>query len=131
MIYNPAVECLQRSKMACQSEDLSGGVIEGNRKRLYFYRSIFNPEIVEQCLIIILCRKAGVKQVAPYALPLLQATVVEELQFVGNDERHQTVRQALLEHYQASNTSIAVLERMYSLKALMKVYYILKRLLLF
>ena len=53
--------------------------------------------------------------------PFAQATIVEHLQFVGNDEWHDATTQTLLEHHETPHTAIAVLERMNLLEADMKV----------
>ena len=96
-----------------------------------FKLSIFNPEIVKQSLIVILRGEASIEQITANVVPLLQATIIEVFQFIGNYERHKATGQALLEHNQTPHSAITILERMYSLKALMKINYILKRLFLY
>ena len=54
-------------------------------------------EIVQILLKPVLCRKAGITQVAALVLPLLQASVVEHLDVVLDDKRHDVVPQAFFE----------------------------------
>ena len=56
--------------------------------------------------------EAGVGQESVDVAPLPQTAIIEKLEVVGDDERHNTVSQTLLEHQQTSHTTIAVLERM-------------------
>ena len=53
--------------------------------------------------------------------PLSEASIIEHLQLVCDDKRNDIICQALLEHQQATNTTITVLERMDLLKADMKI----------
>ena len=43
--------------------------------------------------------------------PLTQATIIEHLQFVGDDEGNDTTTQALFKHDETTYTPITVLER--------------------
>ena len=88
-------------------------------------------EVVKHRLIVILCRKAGVEKVSSDIVPLSQTAIVEHFELLGNDKRHIAICQALLEYHKTANTTIAILEWVYRLKALMQVYNILKRLSLF
>ena len=78
-----------------------------------------HPEVCHQLFIVVLRCEAGVHQVAFDVGPVLQATVVEHFQFVGDDERHVPMRQALFEHDEAAYAAIAVLEGVDALEAVM------------
>lgn len=80
-----------------------------------------NSEVVEQRLVVVLCRKAGVAQILTHGGPLLQASVVEHLEVVGDDERNDAGRQTLLEHHESSDTAVAVLKRVDALETLVQV----------
>lgn len=80
-----------------------------------------NSEVVEQRLVVVLCRKAGVAQILTHGGPLLQASVVEHLEVVGDDERNDASRQTLLEHHKSSDTAVAVLKRVDALETLVQV----------
>ena len=58
---------------------------------------------------------------------MLQTAIVEHLQLVRNDERHNTIRQAFLKHNKPADTAVAVLERVYCLETLVQVQNIIKR----
>lgn len=45
----------------------------------------------------VLCRKAGITQVAALILPFLQTAVVEHLDVVLDDKRHDAISQAFFE----------------------------------
>lgn len=62
---------------------------------------IRQSEIVEILLKPVLCRKAGITQVAALILPLLQAAVVEHLDVVLDDKRHDAISQTFFEKKQA------------------------------
>jgi len=62
--------------------------------------------------------------------PLTQTSVIEHLQFVGDDERNDTTAQALLKHDETPNASITILERVYLLEANMKIENVFQRVLL-
>ena len=81
-----------------------------------------NPEFVEDAFEVVLGRKACVHQVALYVRPVSQPVVVIYLQFFRDDKGYMTVSQTLAEHYEATYTAIAVLKRMYGLKALVEIY---------
>lgn len=87
---------------------------------------IRDSEIVQILLKPVLRRKAGITQVAALVLPLLQAPVVEHLDVVLDDKRHDVVPQAFFEKEQAPDSAVAVLERMDALKAVVKVKQIVK-----
>ena len=81
-----------------------------------FYCSIYNPKIIQISLKSILSGKAGVHKEAFFAIPFFEAAIVEQLQVVLNDERHDVMLQALLKEDQAAYTAISVLEGMDSFK---------------
>lgn len=82
---------------------------------------IRDSKIVQILLKSVLRRKAGISQAVSLVLPFLQATVVEYLDVVLDDKRHDVVTQAFFEMEQAPNSAVAVLERVNSLKAVVKV----------
>ena len=57
--------------------------------------------------------------------PLAKSTVVEHLQFLGDDKGDKAVCHTLFEHQQPAHTAVPVLKWMNSLKAYMKVKNIL------
>ena len=75
---------------------------------------------------MILRRKACVCQVAWHLRPFVQSTVIKHLQFLRDDKGDDIVLQAFLEHDQPSDTSVAILKRMYQFKALVEVKDILQ-----
>lgn len=91
------------------------------------YILIFYPVVVEQGLVVVLCGEASITQIFPDCRPLLQTAIVEHLQLVRNDERHNTIRQAFLKHNKPADTAVAVLERVYCLETLVQVQNIIKR----
>lgn len=86
-----------------------------------FGDSIGDSEAVEQRLVVVLRRKAGVAQILAYGGPLLQTTVVAHLEAVGDNEGNDAGRQTLLEHHKASNAAVAVLKRVDALETLVQV----------
>jgi hypothetical protein len=80
-----------------------------------------NPEIIEDGFVLVLCRKTGVHEIASDAIPLPETTIVEQFEFVCDDEWNYTVGKALLEHQQPSHAAVAVLERMDLLEMYMEV----------
>ena len=89
--------------------------------------SVFDSEIVECRLILVLCCQAGVGQVAVDVAPFTKPSIVEHLQLVGDDKRYDGAMQAFLEHDETAHTTIAVLERMYLFEADVQVEDILQR----
>ena len=73
---------------------------------------ILHPEIIKQRLVIVLRSQASVKQITTHPSPLLLSALIEHLQFVGNNKRHNTVGKTLLEHHKTPYSSVAILERM-------------------
>ena len=78
---------------------------------------ILNSKIVQILLKHVLRRKAGIGQIALFSAPLMQPAIVKQLHIVVDDERHNTVAQALLEHDKPSDTTVAILEWVDRLKA--------------
>ena len=58
--------------------------------------------------------------------PFAQSTIVEHLEFVCNNEGHDTASQTLLKHHKTPHTTIAVLEGVNLLEADMKVENVLQ-----
>lgn len=54
--------------------------------------------------------KADVSEIAVDVAPFVEAAIIEELEFFGDDEGDNVVGEAFLEHYQAADSSVAVLE---------------------
>ena len=75
---------------------------------------VTDSEIIEYGFIIILCREAGVGQIAIHTPPFTQATVVEHLQIVGDDEWHDTSPETFLKHQEPPYPSVAILKGMYT-----------------
>lgn len=75
---------------------------------------------------MVLCRQACIGQVSGCVRPFTQSAVIEHFKFVGYYERYNFMIEALLEHYQPSDTAVAILERVYKLEPLVKVKNILQ-----
>lgn len=58
----------------------------------------------------------------------MQVSVIKHLQVVGDDERHDAVCEALFEEEEPTDTTVAILKRMYGFETLMQVEQIGKRL---
>ena len=84
-------------------------------------------EIIQVFLEGILCRQAGVGQIAFFPVPLLQSAVIEHFYAVLNNKRHDIVFQAFLEQDQPPDTPVAVLKGMDALKPHMERKDIFKR----
>lgn len=82
---------------------------------------VLDLEIVEERLEVVLSGEAGVEEITTNAGPLAKASVVEQFQVIGNDEGHDASRETFLEHDQATDAAIAVLEGVDRLEALMEV----------
>ena len=85
-----------------------------------------NPKIIQICFVFILCRQAGICQIAFLVVPFFQSSIVEQLQIILNDEWNNIIFQTLFEHNQSSNTAIAVLEQMDSFKLHIEIQNIFK-----
>ena len=73
-----------------------------------------------------MCGEAGVHTEAFFAIPFFQAAVVEQLEIILDDERHEIVLQLFLEEDQPADTAISVLEGMDALKCHMEYNDILE-----
>ena len=93
--------------------------------------SILNLEIIKHCLVVILSGEASIQKIPTHTTPLLQATIIEELEFISDYKRHKAIGKTLLEQNKTPHTAIPVLKRMYRLKSLVKINNILKRLALY
>ena len=87
---------------------------------------ILNSEIVECGFILVLCGQTGVDKIAIDVSPLTQSSVIEQLQFVGDNEWNDATTQALFEHDKTTYSTISILERMNTLKTYMQVKNIFK-----
>ena len=92
---------------------------------------IFDPEIIQILLELILRRKAGVGQVSLLPVPFVQPAIVEHLHVVADDKGHGVVSQALLEQNQPAHTAVPVLKRMDALEAHMEIEKFLEVLFLY
>lgn len=70
--------------------------------------SISNSEIIQICFVSILCCQTGVCKIAFLTVPLFQATIIEHLQIIINNERNYIIFQTFFEHDQPSHTTIAI-----------------------
>lgn len=84
-------------------------------------RSVRNSKVVEQGLVVVLRREAGVAQIFTHGGPLLQTAVVEHLEVVGDDEGNDADCQTLLEHQEPSDAAVAILKRVDALETLVQV----------
>ena len=84
-------------------------------------------EIIQVFLECILCRQAGVGQVALFPVPLLQFAVIEHFYAVLNNKEHDVVFQTFLEHNKPTDTSIAILKGVNAFKSHMERKDIFKR----
>ena len=92
---------------------------------------VLNLEVVEQRFVVVLCREAGVGEIAVDMAPFAEAPLVKQFQVIRDDEWDDSVRQAFLEQDQTPHTAISVLERMDPLELLVKVDEVFQRFLLF
>ena len=75
---------------------------------------------------MVLCCETSVGKIARHTLPLMQATIIEHLQFVSYYKRYNRMIQTFLEHYQSPYTTITILKGMDGFKTMVKVKDILK-----
>ena len=59
--------------------------------------------------------------------PFSQSTIVEHLEFVCDNERHNAICQAFLEHQQPPNSAVSILKRMNLFEANMKIKDVIER----
>ena len=62
--------------------------------------------------------------------PLLEAPVIEKLQFLGDDVWNNAVCEAFLEHHQTAHTTVTILKGMDCLELLMQIDDVLQTLFL-
>ena len=67
--------------------------------------------------VLVLGGEDGVCEIAVYMAPFTKAAIIEELEVVCDDEGDDVISEAFLEHDEAPNTSIAILEGMNLLEA--------------
>ena len=106
-------------------------VITFSDPMIYDLRKLLQSKVSQQLFIHVLSCEASVCQVAVDVAPFMQTSVVEHLQFIGDDEGHDMIGQALLKHQQATYSAIAILEGMDALKTNMEIQNIFQRLLAF
>lgn len=111
-------------ELGAQSDIFSPCNIPGRRHG----GSVGDSEVVEQRLVVVLRCEAGIAQIFAYGWPLLQTSVVEHLEVVGNDEGNDAGRQTLLEHHKASDTAVAILKRVDAFEMLVQVEDVVERL---
>ena len=70
--------------------------------------------------------EAGVHEEAFFAIPFFEATVVEQLQVILDNEGDNIILQTLLKEDQAAYTTVSVLEGMDTFKCHMEGYDVLK-----
>lgn len=82
---------------------------------------VFYIEIVEMFFHRILSRKTGITQIAFFGIPFRQATVIEQLDFISDDEGNNLMFQTFFEKEEPSNPAIAVLKWVDPLKLHMEI----------
>ena len=70
--------------------------------------------------------EAGVCEVAINVAPFLETSIIEHLEFVCDDKGDYAVCETFLEHHEASDSAITILERMNLLETYVKVEDVLK-----
>ena len=93
--------------------------------------SIRYLKIIQHQPELILSQETGVPEVAALGFPVLQAPVVERFQIVRQDEGDDAAAQALLEQQQTANASVAVLEGVDALEAVVEVQQVVEGLFFF
>lgn len=88
---------------------------------------VLDFKVIQQGFVLILCCEAGVCQVFVDFAPVAQASVVEQLQLICDDEWHYVVCEAFLEHDESADTAVAVLERVDVFELAVEVYDVFKR----
>lgn len=87
--------------------------------------SYFNIEFLQEYLKFILSRKAGIDKESALRIPFLEPSVIKELMLLVYNERDDIMLQALAEHNESADSTVSVLEGMYSLKCYVEGEYIL------
>ena len=85
-----------------------------------------NSKILQHLFKLILRGEAGVKKVAALVVPLGEAAVVEHFVALVDDKGDDVMLEALLEHEEAPDSAVAVLEGVNALEAHVKGDDILK-----
>ena len=91
---------------------------------LYFLQDQYlipDPEIIQICLISILCCQAGIRKIPLFIVPLFQSAVVVQLQIIFDDKRDDIIFQAFLKHDQPAHATVSILEGMDSFKPYMEI----------
>lgn len=70
---------------------------------------------------MVLSRQTSICKIFRDSLPFAQTSIIEHLQFIGYNKWHNAVTQALFEHNQTPDTTIAILKRMDRFKLLIKI----------
>ena len=95
---------------------------------LFFVENILivNSEIIQVGFKAILGGEAGVHEETFFAIPFFEATVVEQLQVILDNEGNNIVLQTLLKEDQAAYTTVSVLEGMDAFESHMEGHDVLK-----
>ena len=86
-----------------------------------------NSEIVQRGFVGVLRGEAGVEEVAVDVVPFAQSAIIEHLEFVGDDKRHDVVGQAFFEQEEATDATVTILERMNALETHMEIEQVVER----
>lgn len=70
--------------------------------------SIGDPEVLHDRFELILCGQAGIQQVTAFRLPLMETAVVEHLEVIRDNERHDVVPQTLFEEKKPPDPSVSI-----------------------
>ncbi len=89
---------------------------------------VSNSKIIQISFESILGGEAGVHEEAFFTVPFFEATVVEQLQVILDNEGNNIVLQTLLKEDQAAYTAVPVLEGMDAFKCHMEGYDVFKSL---
>ena len=87
-----------------------------------------DSEIFQILFKPILRGKAGVAEIAFFICPLVQSSVIKQLQIIVDDKRHDIVAQTFLEQNQPSDSAVSVLERVDALELIVKIQQLVKAL---
>lgn len=88
--------------------------------------SIGDPEVLHDRFELILCGQAGIQQVTAFRLPRMETAVVEHLEVIRDNERHDVVPQTLFEEKKPPDPSVSILKRMDGFKGIVKFQQILQ-----
>lgn len=90
------------------------------------YGLVFDFKVIQQGFVLILGCEAGVCQVFVDFAPVAQASVVEQLQLICDDEWYNVVCEAFLEHDESSDAAVAVLEWVDVFELAVEAYDVIK-----